>query len=472
MNRLLAGAVVWPLTERLLRRDTMSRLRSLLASDRLSARSLADIQARKLARLLRMADAHCPFYRERFQAAGVDVYDSAIGLHTLGQLPLLDRHEVQHCLAEMTWRDCPGGPPVPYATGGSTGQPLRLSIDRCRQAADWAARWRARHWWGLRPGAREVMLWAGPMPGRASDSMSDHLRIVRDRLLNQFILDAFNMSEQTMDAYAERIRQVRPRLLYGYSSSLALLARHMLSRGRVLEIRDSPRAVFVTGETITPRDRQDIQSAFGAPVVVEYGSRECGFLAGGCEAGRLHVANENVIVEVLDEDGRPTAPGEVGEVVVTCLEAFATPLIRYRIGDLALVPPDNGAQPEGRCACGRASRQLLEIRGRTTDQIVCAQPEGLRCMHALALMYELREAPGLQQFRIVQNSLETLDIEVVVDERFTPSVQDAVVEGLQRRTGPSVAIRLTRCECISPTASGKHACVVSNVGVPELSLTH
>jgi phenylacetate-CoA ligase len=222
--------------------------------------------------------------------------------------------------------------------------------------------------------------------------------------------------------------------------------------------------IFVTGETITPRDRHDIQSAFSAPVVIEYGSRECGFLAGGCEAGRLHVADENAIVEVLDETGRPTPPGEVGEIVVTCLEAFATPLIRYRIGDLALVPPDHGDQHEGRCACGRASRQLMDIRGRVTDQIVCADDGGTRRMHALSLMYVLREAPGLRQFRIVQNSLDALDIEVVVDERFTPAIQQAVEQGLRQRMGSQVAIRITQRERILPTVSGKHACVVSNVG--------
>jgi hypothetical protein len=153
MNGFLAGTLLWPVTERMAGRNTMRRFRSLRASDRFSARTLADIQTRKLATLLALADEHCPFYRERFRAAGVDVSDSAIGLHTLTELPLLERDDVQQCLDEMTWPDCPGGPPQPYATGGSTGRPLRLYIDRCRQSADWAARWRHRSWWGIRPGA-------------------------------------------------------------------------------------------------------------------------------------------------------------------------------------------------------------------------------------------------------------------------------------------------------------------------------
>ncbi|HOA74747.1 MAG TPA: phenylacetate--CoA ligase family protein [Phycisphaerae bacterium] len=461
MNRWLAGNVVWPLSERLVGRDTMRRFQTLLVSDRYSARDLADIQQRKLARLLRLAGEHCPFYRDRFRQAGIDPRDPQLGLDVLSALPLLERDDVQEHLDEMTWCDCPGGPARPYTTGGSTGQPLQFYIDRCRQSADWAARWRARSWWGLPPGSREIMLWAGA--GRVAVSTPDRLRTLRDRWLNQFILDAFNMTDRTMDEYARQIATSRPRLLYGYSSSLALLARQMLNADRVLTPEKSPRAVFVTGETVTPRDVHDIQAAFGAPVVVEYGSRDCGFMAGGCEAGRLHVADENVIVEVLDEHGRPTAPGEVGEVVVTCLESFATPLIRYRVGDLALVPRRDEASHDGRCPCGRASRQLTEIRGRITDQIVRYDAGEVRRMHALSLIYVLREAPGVRQFRIVQNSLQAIDVELVADGRFTPAIEESVTRALRERMGADVEIRIHRRERIAPTASGKHACVVSNV---------
>lgn len=463
MNRWIAGNVLWPLTERMVGRDTMRRFRELRAGDYCSADELAGIQARKLRTILRLAADHCPFYRQRFRSAGLDVNDPALGLEALGKLPLLERADIQEHLAEMTWQDCPGGPARLYNTGGSTGQPLKFYIDRCRQASDWAARWRARSWWGIRPGAREVMLWAGQMAGRNTLSTKDRLRIWRDRLLNQYVLDAFNMSEQTMEAYAAQIEQWRPQVLYGYSSSLALLARHMLGRGHVLGVNASPRAVFVTGETITPRDVRDIQAAIGAPVVIEYGSRDCGLLANGCEAGRLHLIEENAIIEVLDEHGRPAAPGEVGEIVVTGLEAFATPLVRYRVGDLAVVPRGDASLPGSRCACGRASRRLAEVRGRITDQIVCRENGSTRRMHALSLIYELREAEGLRHFRIVQNSLDSLHVEVVADERFTPRVEATLLAGLQRRMGADVAIRILRREHISPTASGKHACVLSNV---------
>jgi phenylacetate-CoA ligase len=459
MNCRVAGSLFWPLTERLLGRDTLHRFRRLRQTDRAPVSALVDIQAFKLRRLLALVSENCSFYRDRIRTAGIDLADPQLGLDALKALPLLGRSDVRDHLAAMTWHDCPGGPAQPYTTGGSSGEPLQFYIDRCRQAADWAARLRARSWWKLRPGDREIMLWAGPV----RRTRCDRLRIIRDRLLNQYVLDAFDMTDETMNGYADYIRRFRPHLLYGYASSLALLARHMLKRGDVLDIAAAPRAVFVTGETAAPVDSKDIERAFNSPVVIEYGARDCGVLACGCPAGRLHVVEENVIVEVLDDTGRPVGPGGVGEVVITSLESFATPFIRYRVGDLALVPDDRASQPDGLCACGRASRQLLEIRGRTTDQIIRREGDHLRRMHALSLIYVLREAEGLQQFRIVQESLDKLIVEVVADERFTPEVQHVVLQGLRGRMGSDVAIDISRQQRIEPTASGKHACVICKV---------
>jgi phenylacetate-CoA ligase len=233
-------------------------------------------------------------------------------------------------------------------------------------------------------------------------------------------------------------------------------------------------------------DRQAIASAFNAPVVIEYGCRDGGILALGCPAGRLHIPQENVVLELLDEQGRHALPGEVGEVVVTHLETFAMPLIRYRTGDLARAwaapcspvsgpgtpnPREQGAPSlaqrrlgyEGRCECGVSLAALAEVRGRLTDQIVCRAGDEIRRMHALALIYVLREVDGIRQFRVTQRSLDELDVDIVPTTRFTGDSEQAVLAGLRRRLGQEVTIRLRRHDRLAPSASGKHACVVSHV---------
>ncbi|HOW69375.1 MAG TPA: phenylacetate--CoA ligase family protein [Phycisphaerae bacterium] len=456
MNPWLAGHLFWPLTERLVGRDTMRRFDDLCRSERWSTERRRDLQARKLRRILRSAAQHCPFYARRFRDAGLDPADPHLGPDDLRCLPVLARAEIREHLHEMTWSGCPGGPLL-YNTGGSSGEPLRFHVDRFRNAADTAARLRARSWWGVAPGDREILLWGAPTELKTND----RVRRCRDALLNQSILNAFDMTAETMSAYLTTIRDRRPVCIYGYASSLALLARHAQENGQPLTSSGlaRPRAVFATGEVLLDQDRQAIESVFGAPVAVEYGSRDGGFTAMSCRAGHLHAADENLIVELLDDNGQPVAAGEAGRITLTHLEALAMPLIRYAIGDLARQPPKT-ALP---CRCGRNLTSLAEIRGRLTDQIVCREHGQLKHMHALSLIYVLREAEGLAQFRVLQPSIDRLEIEVVADHRFTSLVERDVEQSLRRRMGEGVTIIIQRRDRIPPTASGKHACVVSQV---------
>lgn len=453
MNRWLSGRVFWPLTERALGRDTMRRLHELKRTQDVSVEEIRAVQCHKLRTLLRIAAEQTPYHARRLRDAGIDPMNPKLDTGVLPHLPILDRSEIREHLSHLTWQTCPGGA-KPYATGGSSGEPLKFYFDRRRQSADWATRWRARGWWDLRPGDREVMLWGAPVELKAQD----RLRRWRDRLLNQRLLSAFDMTPGAMDDYVELLGIYRPACLYGYPSSLAWLARHAEQRGHPAGTLGSPhlKAVFVTGEVLDSLDRTAIERAFAAPVVIEYGCRDGGLLGCECRHGRLHVPEENLIVEVLDGRGRHVQPGEVGEVVVTHLENHATLFIRYRTGDLARL----GGRD---CGCGQPSMTLLEVTGRRTDRIVTRTGQGLRQMHALALIYVLREAEGLRQFRITQRSLDLVEVEIVTGPAFTPEVEAAVAEGLRERLGSGVAVRILRRERIAPTASGKHACVVSEI---------
>ncbi|NLX12115.1 MAG: phenylacetate--CoA ligase family protein [Phycisphaerales bacterium] len=456
MNRLLAGHLFWPLTERLRRRDTMRRLGQLRQTKNASAAELHRLRQSKLQRLVQLAAQHCPFYTARFLRSGFDPCDPRLDVEDLHRLPILTRDEISEQLEAMTWHGCPRGGPQPYSTGGSGGKALKFYFDRSRAAADQAARWRARGWWDVRPGDPEILLWGAPIELKAND----RLRQWRDGLLNQRILNAFEMTEQTMGSYVQTIREQRPMCLYGYASSLALLARYALDNGIPAGGLGSARlrAVFVTGEVLLDTDRTVIEQAFGVPAAIEYGCRDGGLLAHACPAGTLHVPEENVIVELLDEGDRPVGPGGIGYVTVTHLEAFAMPIIRYRLGDLA-----RAADQSRHCSCGSTLASIAEVRGRLTDHIVRREGKHLRRMHALSLIYVLREAEGLRQFRIVQPDLDRLDIEVVTDDRYGPQTEQDIRDGLRRRMGEQVDIRIHRLDRIEPTASGKHACVISHV---------
>ena len=355
----------------------MDYLAELENSQWLTRAELEKLQEKKLTDLLKSACTHTPWHRERILAAGIDP-DGQVTLEDLRTLPVMDKQDAFTHGDEMVWHTVPGGT-FKYNTGGSSGQPLIFHYGRRRQASDAAGRMRARRWWGVEPGDPEVYLWGAPV----ELDKTDRVKTLRDRLLNQLVLNAFEMSPASMDSYAKAIQSYQPCCIYGYASSLALFAAHVIERSIRFRL---PRlkVVCTTGEPLFEHQRQLIGKAFEVPVANEFGSRDIGFTAHETPAGQMLLMSESIILEVLDAQDQPVAPGETGEAVMTALESHAQPFIRYRTGDVVRVSDDA-------CRAGRGLHVIDEVLGRMTDFIV--RSDGT-IMHALAVIYVLRAVRG------------------------------------------------------------------------------
>lgn len=447
----LARHIACPIHERLLRRPTFRCLRELERSQWWSPEKLRSLQREKLRNLFRHATAKIPFYRERLGQAGLAASD--IGpegpdpLVVLKALPLLDKAQIRNSLDEMLWRDAPGGL-FEHTTGGSTGEPLIFYFDRRRQAYDQAARIRTHRWYGVDIGDRELYLWGSPI----ELNHSDRIKNLRDRLFNHRLLDAFAMSSERMDAYLNEWNRFRPQCLFGYPSSIVRFVDHARSRGQQLDTRRL-RAVFVTGEVCCPNDRSTIADYFGVPVADGYGSRDAGFIAHECPEGNMHLTAENVIVEIVDEDGRILPLHDTGEIVVTHLDAYAMPFIRYRTGDIGRLQP-------GRCTCGRGLPMMHVIQGRTTDFLYL--PDG-QVKHALSIIYPLRATAGIRQFRVIQDEDYNVTVDVVADNGQEQITIDTVAKSVRPVLGDQIELRIRLLDEITATSSGKHRYVVSHV---------
>jgi len=441
-----AGHVAYPLHERLLSRPTFAYLAELERSQWLDRASLERLQMEKLRRLLQIALAHCPWHARRIRAAGIDL-DRPLSFDDLRRLPTMDKRDAQVHGEEMVWHGVPGGA-YRYNTGGSSGQPLIFYFGRRRQASDAAGRMRARRWWGVEPGEREVYLWGAPV----ELNKTDRIKQLRDRLFNQLVLNAFEMSPARMDAYCRAIQAFRPKCLYGYASSVALLAAHARERGFRFDLPEL-KVVCTTGEPLYPHQRELIQEVYGAPAANEFGSRDIGFTAHEAPGGRMLLMSESILLEVLDTEGNPVAPGEVGEAVMTGLESQAQPFIRYRTGDRVRLSPD----PD---PAGRGLHVIAEVLGRDTDFLV--RPDGT-IMHALAGIYVLRAVEGVGEFKIVQHSADRLEVQVVPNAGWTEASAGRIEAGLRQRMGEGVRIEIELVDAIPPEASGKHRYVVSHV---------
>lgn len=440
--------------EAAMRRPTFAQWAALERSQWLSPTEMQLEQTQRLNIFLQGALRHSPWHRSRIEAAGLAeaVNAGAVQLADLVRLPTMNKRDARENVEQIVWRDVPGGV-FKYTTGGSSGEPLIFYFGRTRQAADAAGRLRARRWWGIEPGEHEVYLWGAPV----ELSKTDRIKTLRDRLVNQLLLNAFEMSPAVMDDYLRAMQSWNPKAIYGYASSLALLAAHAEARGAKPHL-PALRVVSTTGEPLFPHQRDVIERVFGVPVSVEYGARDAGLMALESPDGVLLQMSETHLIEVLDAAGNPV---EEGEAVITSLVSEAQPFIRYRTGDV--VRCSGRADPGG-----RGLAVIDSVVGRQTDFVVAADG---RIMHALALIYVMRAIPGVAQFKLIQHAINQIEVQVVTDARWTVSADEAVKSGLKARLGAATQIQLRELDAIPVEASGKHRYVVSHVKI-HAALTH
>jgi len=443
LNPRIARHLILPLHERLLGRKTLPTAAQLEWSQWNSPDELQTLRRGKLRAILDHAATHTVFYRQRLGESGVDL-GRVDPFEVLKKLPVLDKHAIRQSITKMLWREAPGGL-FECSTGGSTGEPLTFYVDRRRQACDQAARIRTHRWFGVAPGDRELYLWGSPI----ETSRTDRVKRFRDGLFNHLLLSAFEMSPQRMDRYVAQWNRFRPVSLFGYPSSIALLVQHAKHRNIDLD-RRALKAVFVTGEVCLPEDREAIEAFFAVAVADCYGSRDAGFITHQCPQGSMHVMAEHVVVEVM-RNGLPVAVGQEGEIVVTHLDNYVMPLIRYRTGDVGRLLP-------GRCACGRGLPLMDVINGRTTDFLYL--PDGT-VKHALSIIYPLRATPGIKQFRVTQGCDYGVVVDVVCDDRVARVSLESVRRKVRPVLGDSISLDVRRVERIPASRSGKYRYVIS-----------
>lgn len=447
MHQKLIKHLIFPFHEKIIGRKTFAYLEELERLQWASPSELRELQFQKLKALLTHANKNIPFYTKRFRDAGFNPAGIRT-LHDVRLLPLLNKTEIRENLQDMTWADCPGGLHR-YNTGGSSGQPLIFYFDRRRQAYDAAARALTHRWWGIDVGDKELYLWGAPL----EITKQDRIKNLRDKLTNQLLLSAFELSPKQVQLYLDEIRRFKPKCLFGYPSSIDLFCRMAKEQGYNLNDLGI-QVVFSTAEVLYEHQKKNISEALGGiPVVNGYGSREAGFISHECPRGSLHVIDANVIVEYL-RDGQAVGPDEDGEIVVTHLDNWAMPFIRYRTGDVA--------QFEDKvCTCGRHLGVMKNIKGRTTDFVVT--PDG-RWQHALSLIYTIRNIEGIDQFKIIQEEVDFIRVLLKIDRKFSPENSLAQIKAdFKKRMGNEVKVEINLVDKIEKDASGKYRYVVSRV---------
>jgi phenylacetate-CoA ligase len=447
------SAVLFPLHEHIKGHHSTRLRRELERSQWWPTERLEEYRTERLRAFLAQVGRRVPYYRDLFARCGFEPSE-VTSVADLTKLPFLTKADIRRDVERL--KADGHGTLTRYNTGGSSGEPLVFYMDRSRKSHDVASKWRATRWWGVDIGDRELVVWGSPIELGAQD----RLRRLRDGLMRSSLLPAFEMSAQHLDRFVDTVREVKPKMLFGYPSSLSLIAEHAIKRG--LRMDDlGIRVVFVTSERLYDEQRRILASTFGCPVANGYGARDAGFIAHECPQGRFHISAEDIIVETVSPDGATARIGEAGEIVVTHMATPDFPLLRYRTGDV-------GVLSDERCPCGRTLPVLKEVQGRTTDFVVAADGT---VMHGLALIYTVRDLAGIEQFKVVQQSLTRTLVQLVATSAFRVEDEQRIVRDFRARLGAQVEVVIERVSHIAPERSGKYRYVVSHVSTPAMEAT-
>ncbi|MGC8839708.1 MAG: phenylacetate--CoA ligase family protein [Anaerolineae bacterium] len=443
--------VAMPLVGRALGMPVARYLRELEASQWWSPEELRALQWRKFKRLLDHAYRRVPYYRRRMEEAGV-APDDIRSWEDVPRVPISTKEDLRAAFphgtvaAGVNRRDL-----LMSASSGSTGEPFRYYLTRDEKARRWAIIFRYWAWAGLRPGVPYANL-TRSVPGAFHGS--GWLARLEQRLIRVLELPALDFSEENAGEYLARVRRFRPEVMRGYASSMYYLATYLREGGEVLPLR----AVLTLGETLYPYQREAIEDAFACPVYDAYGAEamevaaQCGHHPG------YHINAESILVEVVDAEGNPLPPGERGQLVLTNLENYAMPFIRYNIQDV-------GVLSEERCPCGRGLPLLGAVEGRLSDLIVTSAGKVLASPFFGMLMMDAE----VEQYQFVQERPDRIVLRVVPSARYSAEEEARILKEVRRYVGSGVDVVVERVQEIPRTRGGKRRWFISCLLAEEVA---
>lgn len=410
---------------------------------------LEELQMQKLSGLLEHAYAKVPFYRHRFDEAGVRP-SSIQSPADLRCLPILTKQDIQEHREELLTGGADRKQLIENHTGGSTGSPLTFYQDPSFAAWSDADKLRNYRMAGYELGQRWAFLWGSDYD--AGTHKGQYGRFKDWLVYNTLWINTFDLTLDTLRQAAVQLSHWKPEILVAYVSSAVLLAR-LVQEGGVPEIRF--RAIQTSAEVLTPEARQLLQETFGCPAFDRYGCREVGNIAHECDAHQgLHILAENNLVEFMDSEGHPAPPGQLGRMVVTNLNNYAMPLIRYETGDW-------GVYSDQPCRCDRGLPVLKTVVGRTSD--IITSPSG-KLLHGEFFTHLFYKISGIYQFRVVQETLADLQIYIVPGMGFEQQEAFKFLEDTIHQYGDAAfRVRFVLCDSLPPAPSGKYRFTISKV---------
>ncbi|MBR9758306.1 MAG: hypothetical protein GYB39_09485 [Algicola sp.] len=408
-------------------------LKAWKAFDNMSEPELEAIQKKRLDHILEHAVKTVPFYKD-------------VAYESLSDFPILTKallrahkNELVSNLFDIKTLD-------QHYSSGSSGQ---QSFTYMAREHTFYLRALQTHWWqwsGYEVG--DKLLQFGISQKRS------FVKKAKDFFYHCFYTKAFGLSETDLKAILKRISKKNGVYIAGYPSVINQLA---LAE---MDLRASPNVngLICFGDKLFKHYRENIAQVFGedATLIDTYGCAEGLLMACKYDLDYYYIMSPHVVIELVDDAGRAVKDGEMGHVLVTCLTNKAMPLIRYKLGDLAIKLPK-----EKYPAQRKLQYPLLQkVVGRETDVIKTTQGITLNVHSFTGVLEYFQE---IKQYKIIQNDLHYVVVQYIPDTNFNASQLDLLSAKLHQLTKNCLDIRFEQVTHIAPTRSGKPQIIESNL---------
>lgn len=413
----------------------LSRAAALLDAPR---ETIETYQAERLEQLLQHAYQTTPYYRELLKTETPDI----------SQIPPLQKKNIREQLDELCSTAFTDEQRIENATGGSTGTPLTFYQDRNYWNQRNLSVYYFDRWAGWNFGQPQLVIW-GARADLEDDGHWKHR--LNNFWRNQYWLNGFHLTDEAMLTTFEQMDQCPPQTILAYSSSLYQFATFLSDNGLIPQW--NLKGIIASAEMLYPHYRALAEIIFKAKVHNRYGGREVGLIGMECAEGRMHINSRDIYLEI----DSPDPYNEPGEILVTQLNNYAMPFIRYRIGDVGMLSHEV-------CPCGNDLPILAELLGRTTATFRTSTGTLIHGGYFTRQFYGLK---GVNQFQIIQETLKHCVLKVVVNQRWTEATRSYLVQCIQKAFGGDVVVTVEFVEDIPVPASGKREYTISKVGAPD-----
>ncbi len=414
--------------------------------DHFTLEQWTEYQNNQLQLMLAHACATVPFYNESFGKKGFDVNSiKKITVDNVGQLPILSKEELRKYGASTLLSNKREEGGSFFASSGSTGTPTQIMYSHAMHQ-----RWfgiyelRVRNWAGVSSfiprgmiGGRRIL------PGAQNKPPFYRYNYFE----KQVYFSAYHISPANVQNYLQGMKKYGVEYMTGYAMSNFFLAQFF--KDQKIEAPQL-KCVITSSEKLLPQMRDVFKEVYGCKTFDGWGSVEACGLATECDRGSMHISPDAGLIEVLDDNLNPVAPGIEGSVYCTGFLNYDQPLIRYKIGDRMILSDKT-------CTCGRNMAVIQEIAGRIEDVIVGRDGRQMVRFHSI-----FNGLHSIKQSQVIQETADDIIVKIVTDDKLNEAGINTIKQRIESQLG-NMNIVIEDVPNIPLTKNGKFQAVVSKI---------